>query len=195
VSVCRKCPNLCRKCPTFSRAFCHSFLCFHTHSYFERTFLTSFFCRIPCRTFAKALIRRHIRRKPESLIEEHKKRDESLVHGALHAWNCRTARLQSAQREPRKPLRDLCALPRGPLCGPFTLPSPHRLRKFMNDPVDRHDLSRNLCAFGPIARPILSITVQFVRIRVKTGYLTRHIVMVVFVFIDIAGSIFIFNIS
>jgi hypothetical protein len=66
VSVSRKCPKLSRKCPTFFRAFCQRFLCFHTHSYFQRHFLTSFFCSIPCRTFPKALIRHHIRRKQES---------------------------------------------------------------------------------------------------------------------------------
>src|SRR5208283_250969 len=43
VSVSRKCPKLRQKCPNFFRAFCLFSLCFHTHSYFERTFLTYFF--------------------------------------------------------------------------------------------------------------------------------------------------------
>jgi hypothetical protein len=68
VSVCRKCPKLKQKCPTFFRAFRQCFLCFHTHSCFERHFLTSFFCSIPFRTLPKALIRRHIRRNSRSFL-------------------------------------------------------------------------------------------------------------------------------
>ena len=47
MSVRRKCPKLRHKCPNFFRAFCQRFVCFHTHSGFERTFLTSFFVVFP----------------------------------------------------------------------------------------------------------------------------------------------------
>jgi hypothetical protein len=46
-SVCMKCPNLIHKCPTFFRAHCPRSVCFHTHSGFERIFLTSFFLFSP----------------------------------------------------------------------------------------------------------------------------------------------------
>ena len=50
----------------FFRAFCQCFLCFHTHSGFERNNFIFLFSSIPCRTFPKAVIRHHIRRKQES---------------------------------------------------------------------------------------------------------------------------------
>jgi hypothetical protein len=68
VSVRRKCPNLRHKCPNVFRAICHIFVCFHIHTGFERIFINIFFCSIPRRTFPKALIRRHIRRKSRSFI-------------------------------------------------------------------------------------------------------------------------------
>ncbi len=47
VSARRKCPNLRYKCPTFFRAICHIFVCFHTHSGFERLFSNIFFAESP----------------------------------------------------------------------------------------------------------------------------------------------------
>ena len=57
-----------QKCPNFFRAMCHNFVCFHTHTGFERIFSNIFFCRIPSQTFPKPLIGRHIRRKAEFCI-------------------------------------------------------------------------------------------------------------------------------
>ena len=36
--VCSKCPNICRKCPIIFRSFSPRFVCFHTHSGFERKY-------------------------------------------------------------------------------------------------------------------------------------------------------------
>jgi hypothetical protein len=60
----------------------------------------------------------------------------------------------------------------------------------------RPDFSCNLCAFSA-NKParLLSISVQFVHSRVKAVFFTGHFVPVSCVFMHIAGSIFIFNIS
>jgi hypothetical protein len=59
----------------------------------------------------------------------------------------------------------------------------------------RPDFSCNLCAFlANKPDRLLSISVQFVHFRVKTWFFARHVVIVSFVFMHIAGSIFIFNI-
>ena len=60
----------------------------------------------------------------------------------------------------------------------------------------RPDFSCNLCAFSA-NKPdrLLSIRVQFVHFRVKAVFFAGHFVIASFVFMHIAGSIFIFNIS
>ena len=68
MSIRRKYPNLRHKWPIYFQALCPRFICFHTHNSFERNFVNIFFCRIPLRTFPKALIRRHIPRKSESFM-------------------------------------------------------------------------------------------------------------------------------
>jgi hypothetical protein len=59
----------------------------------------------------------------------------------------------------------------------------------------RRDLSRNLCISVKQSAQLLSIIAQLVDFRVKPVFFTGHFVIVAFVFMHIAGSIFIFNIS
>jgi len=47
LSFSAKSKSNCRKCPTFSQSICPCFLCFHTHSRFQRHLLTSFLLDLP----------------------------------------------------------------------------------------------------------------------------------------------------
>jgi len=59
----------------------------------------------------------------------------------------------------------------------------------------RPDLLRKLCIFGQKPDRWVSIIAQWVHFRVKTCFIAGHFVIVSCVFIYIAGSTFIFNIS